>query len=354
MRRVALVLWLWCAVAGAQEDPAPAEATWTVHDFAFRGGERLPELKLHYFTLGTARRDAAGRAGNAVLLLHGTGSSAARFLTAGFLGALFLPGQPLDAKKYFLILPDAIGHGDSSKPSDGLHAKFPAYDYDDIVAAQYRLVREHLGIDHLRLVLGVEMGGMQTWLWGERYPGFMDALMPLGCAPAPVTGRQRIYRDMVIDAIESDPEWKGGEYGPAPRGVVAAEFLMFLMNQGALQLEHWAPSGGVADAQFQAWRRRAPHADDANDLLYAFHASKSYDPGPDLGRIRAAVAAVNFADDALNPPELGIVERAMRQVAKGRHILIPASAETRGAATAMRARVWREYVEELLRATATP
>lgn len=352
MKHAALILCLWCAVLGAQQDPTPEEGNWVVRDFAFRGGQRLPELNLHYFTLGKPERDAAGRVRNAVLLLHGTGSSAARFLTAGFLGALFLPGQPLDAAKYFLILPDAIGHGESSKPSDGLHAKFPAYDYDDLVTAQYRLVREHLGIDHLRLVLGMEMGGMQTWLWGERYPDFMDALMPLGCAPAQITGRQRIYRDMVIDAIESDPDWKGGEYGAPPRGVVTAEFLLFLMNQGALQLEHWAPAGDVADAQFQAWRRRALHADDANDLLYAFHASKSYDPAPSLEKIRAQVLAVNFADDALNPPELGIVERGVRRIAKARYVLIPASAETRGAATGMRARVWRGYVEELLRATA--
>ena len=343
-----LLLGVCCTALWAQQDPVPTEADWVVHDFAFRSGQRLPELRLHYRTLGEPERDAGGRVRNAVLLLHGTGSSSAPFLTAGFLGSLFLPGQVLDAGKYYLILPDAIGHGDSSKPSDGLHARFPAYDYQDMVLAQYRLVHEHLGIDHLRLVLGVEMGGMQAWLWGERYPDFMDALMPLASAPAQIAGRQRIFRDMVIDAIESDPEWNHGEYTSPPRGLVAAEFTIFLMTQSALQLERLAPTGDIADAQFQAWRRRAPRMADANDLLYQYHASKNYDPGPLLEKIRAPLLAVNFGDDELNPPGLGIVEREIRRVEKGRYILIPASAETRGTATGMRARVWRGYLEELL------
>src|SRR6185295_7850209 len=200
MRR-ALLLCACCTALWGQQDPVPTEADWIVRDFTFRSGERLPELKLHYLTIGTPRRDASGRVNNAVLLLHATGSSSAPFQTSGFLGALFLPGQPLDAQKYFLILPDAIGHGDSSKPSDGLHAKFPAYDYDDMVRAQYRLVREGLGVDHLRLVVGIGMGGMHTWVWGETYPDFMDALMPLGSAPVQIAGRNRIFRQMVIDSI---------------------------------------------------------------------------------------------------------------------------------------------------------
>lgn len=347
--RCALLLGIWCATLCAQQDPIPTEADWVVRDFAFRSGERLPELKLHYLTLGTPQRDAAGRVRNAVLLLHGTGSSSAPFLTAGFLGTLFLPGQPLDAQKYFLILPDAIGHGDSSKPSDGLHAKFPTYDYDDMVLAQYRLVTEHLGIDHLRLVLGTEMGGMQAWLWGERYPDFVDALMPIASTPAAISGRHRIYRDMVIDAIQTDPAWNGGEYAAPPRGLLSAQFAIYLMTQSARQMEHSAPTPDIADAQFQAWRRRALRLADANDLLYQFHASKSYDPGPSLDKIRARLFAVNFADDELNPPELGIAEREIKRVPHGRYILIPSSPETRGTSTGMRARVWRSYLEELLK-----
>jgi homoserine O-acetyltransferase/O-succinyltransferase len=342
--RLALLLGLCCAALHGQQDPLPTEADWVVRDFAFRSGQHLPELKLHYLTLGTPLRDAAGHVNNAVLLLHATNSSSAPFLASGYLGALFLPGQELDAQKYFLILPDAIGHGDSSKPSDGLHAKFPAYDYEDMVLAQYRLVREHLGIDHLRLVLGSEMGGMQTWLWGARYPEFMDALMPLGCTPAPISGRQRVYRDMVIDAIQTDPEWKGGEYTAPPRGLLAAQFLMYLMTQSAGHMERSLPTPDIADAQFQAWRRRALRLTDANDLLYQFHASKDYDPHID--KIQAKVLAVNFADDELNPPEAVIAPERARN---GRFVLIPASEETRGAATGLRARVWREYVAELLR-----
>jgi homoserine O-acetyltransferase len=346
--RSALVLGLWCVSAWGQ-DPVPNEGEWVVRDFAFRSGQRLAELKLHYLTIGKPERDSAGRVKNAVLLLHGTGSSSAPFLTSGFLGTLFLPGQLLDAQKYFLILPDAIGHGDSSKPSDGLHAKFPAYDYDDMVTAQYRLVREQLGVDHLRLVLGVEMGGMQAWLWGERYPEFVDALMPLGSSPAQIAGRHRIYRDMVIDAIQSDPAWNGGEYTAPPRGLLTAQFVMYLMTQGPIQMQKTAPTGDIADAQFQTWRRRALRLADANDLLYQFSASKTYDASPGLEKIRARVLAVNFADDELNPPELGVMEREIRRVAKGRYVLIPASEETRGSGTGLRARVWREYLGELLK-----
>ena len=345
--RFALLFGLWCGALQGQQDPVPTEADWVVRDFAFRSGQRLPELRLHYLTLGTLHRDAGGHVNNAVLLLHATNSSSAPFLASGYLGALFLPGQALDARKYFLILPDGIGHGDSSKPSDGLHAKFPAYDYEDMVLAQYRLVREHLGIDHLRLVLGGEMGGMQAWLWGARYPDFVDALMPLGCAPAPIAGRQRVYRDMVIDAIETDPAWNGGEYTAPPRGLLTAQFVMYLMTQSAGQMERLLPAPDIADAQFSAWRRRALRLTDANDLLYQFHASKNFDV--QVGGIKAKVLAVNFADDELTPPELGIVESRMRQVAHGRFVLIPASEETRGGATVLRARVWREYLAELLR-----
>lgn len=327
-------------LAFAQQEPVSTEADWLLRDFIFHTGERLPELRLHYLTMGTPQRDESGRVRNAVLLLHGTASSSAPFLTSGFLGALFLPGQPLDAQKYFLILPDCIGHGDSSKPSNGLHAKFPAYDYADLVEAQYRLVREHLRIDHLRLILGLEAGGMQAWLWGEQHPEFADALMPIGASPAAISGRQRVYRDMVIDAIESDPAWNGGEYTSPPRGLLTAQSVIYLMTQGAGYLQQLAPAPDIADAMFQSWRRRALRMADANDLLYQFHASKDYDPAPDLEKIRARVLSVNFADDELNPPETS--------VARGRQVWIPASKETRGSATALRARVWRDHVAELI------
>jgi homoserine O-acetyltransferase len=343
-----LVLMTACTRVWAQQDPQAVEADWSISNFAFNSGETLPELKLHYRTIGKPERDGSGHVRNAVLILHGTGSSSAPFLTPAFLGVLFLQGQPLDATKYFLILPDAIGHGDSSKPSDGLHAKFPAYDYGDMVRAQYRLMREHLGVDHLRLVIGVEMGGMQTWLWGERYPDFMDALLPLSSSPE-CAGRHRIYRDMVIDAIQTDPAWNGGEYMSPPRGLLTAQFLMYLMTQSAAQLHRFAPTADIADAQFQNWRRRAIRLADANDLLYQFNAGRNYNAMPDLEKIRAPLIAINAADDELNPPELNVLPQAIRRIPHGRYVLIPASEETRGTGTGMRARLWSSYLPALLK-----
>jgi homoserine O-acetyltransferase/O-succinyltransferase len=307
------------------------EGDWIARDFAFASGEKLGELRLHYITLGAPSR-------NAVLILHGTGGSSQPFLTGGFLGALFLAGQPLDASKYYIILPDAIGHGESSKPSDGLRAKFPNYDDDDIVRAQYLLVREGLGVNHLRLVMGTGAGGMHTWLWGEKYPNFMDALMPLASAPVPIAGRQRLFRDLVIDALRTDPS----------RGLITAGFIERLMTSSALQLHKAAPTSDVADAQFQTLKRRFLRAADSTDVLYQYESSRNYDPSKQLEKITAPLLAVNFADDEMNPPELGALEREIKRVAKGRYILIPASDETRGHATAMRARVWRDYVTELL------
>jgi len=332
-----------------QDEPQPSESNWVARNFTFGTGETLPELRLHYLTLGTPHRDAAGRISNAVLILHDTGSGAPPFLTGGFLGVLFLKGQPLDASKYYIILGEAIGHGESSKPSDGLHAKFPHYDDGDMVRAQYLLVHDGLKIEHLRLAIGIGMGGMQTWLWGERYAGFMDALMPLASAPVQIAGRHRIFRDMVVDAIRTDPNWKDGEYTAPPAGLLAAQFAQLLMTTSPRQLQQLMPSSDVADAQFQTLRKRFLRTVDANDMLYQYDASRSYNPGPDLERIGAPLYAVNSADDELNPPELGILEREIKRVAKGRYILIPASDETRGHATAMRARVWRDYLSELLR-----
>jgi len=342
MLRVALVSLL-ALVCRAQDDPQPLEADWVIRNFSFGTGESLAELRLHYMTLGTLRGD------NAVLILHDIGSSCRPFLTSGFLGVLFLKGQPLDASKYYIILPDAIGHGESSKPSDGLHARFPHYEDGDIIRAQYRLLREHLNVDHVRLVIGIGMGGMQTWLWGERFPEFMDALMPLASIPAQIAGRTRIFRDVVVDSIRSDPEWKAGEYTSPPRGLLAAQFAQFLMTTNPEQLQQLMPSSDVADAQYQALRKRFLRTVDANDMLYQYEASRNYDPGPDLEKIKTPLVAVNTADDELNPPESGILDREIKRVSKGRYILIPAGTETRGHATALRARLWSEYLHDLLR-----
>lgn len=344
-----LAVVCWVTAGWGQDEPAPFEADWVARNFAFRTGETLPEIRLHYITLGTPQRDSAGHIRNAVLILHDTGGSSRPFLTGGFLGVLFLQGQPLDATKYFIILPDAIGHGDSSKPSDGLHAKFPRYDDGDILRAQYLLVHDGLKVDHLRLVIGLGMGGMQTWLWGERYPDFMDALMPLAASPAQIAGRHRIFRDLVVDSIRTDPAWKDGEYASPPRGLVEAQFAQFLMTNGSGQLQQFLPTGDIADAQFQTLKKRFARTADANDMLYQYEASRNYDAEPDLEKIRAPLFAVNFADDELYPPELGILERDIKRVGKSRYILIPTSEETRGHSTASRARVWRDYLTELLR-----
>jgi homoserine O-acetyltransferase len=342
------LLCLLALACRAQDPPQPVEGNWIARNFSFGTGEKLAELRLHYITIGTPQRDGAGRIRNAVLILHDVGSSGQPFLSGGFLGVLFLKDQPLDATKYYVILPDAIGHGESSKPSDGLHARFPHYDYDDMVRAQYLLVHDGLQVDHLRLVLGTAMGGMHTWLWGEKYPDFMDALMPLASAPAQIAGRHRLFRDMVVDSIKTDPAWKEGDYTAPPRGLLAAQFAQFLMTTSPLQLQQYFPTSDVADAQFQILKKRFLRTADANDMLYQYDASRNYDPGPGLEKIEAPLCAVNFADDELNPPELGIPEREIRRVAKGRYVLIPASQETRGHATGLRARVWSPSLRELM------
>jgi homoserine O-acetyltransferase len=348
MRTCATFFLLALLPALAQTDPVTLEADWIAHDFKFASGESMPELRMHYVICGTPQRDALGRIRNAVLLLHDQGSSSQPFLSGGFLGTLFLDGQPLDAQKYFLIMPDAIGHGESSKPSDGMHAGFPHYEDADMVRMQYMLVREALHVDHLKLVLGAGMGGRQTWMWGETYPDFMDALMPLASAPAQIAGRERMFNDMVADAIRGDPAWNGGEYTSAPRGLLLAQYLQNLMLTSAAQAARVAPSSDVADAQFQTFKRRAPRITDANDMLYQYESSRNYDPGPGLPRIKAPVYAINFADDDLVAPGLDITNRAIARLQNSRYILVPASDETRGHATALRARVWRGYLDQLL------
>lgn len=344
--RILAVLLLAAACQAQQID-----ADWIARDFTFKSGEHLAELRLHYITLGTPARNAAGHVTNAVLIMHGTGGTGNAFLGAGFGGELFGTGQPLDAAKYFIILPDAIGHGKSSKPSDGLHARFPRYRYDDLVRADYLLIHDGLKIDHLRLVMGTSMGAMESWVWGEMYPGYMDALMPLASAPVAIAGRNRMFRAMIIDAIRGDPAWKDGEYtAPPAQGLIAAQYALWMMSSSPLQLHKTNPTRDKADIAVADLRKRALTVD-ANDMLYQFEASSDYDPSPMLEAIKAPLYAVNSADDEVNPPELGILEREIKRVPRGRYILIPTSDETRGHGTHSRAVVWKKYLVELLNVT---
>jgi homoserine O-acetyltransferase len=321
-------------------------------DFKFRDGETLPELRLHYATLGQPARDAAGHVTNAVLLLHGTGGSGAQFLQPQFAGELFGTGQLLDIAKYYIVLPDGIGHGKSSKPSDALHAKFPQYDYDDMVAAHHALL-EHLGVQHLRLILGTSMGCMHSFVWGETYPDFMDALMPLACQPVQIAGRNRIWRKMVMDAIRSDPEWKGGEYTAEPKeGLRTALDLLFIAGSAPLQMQRNYPTRDAADKSLDDYFASRLPGLDANDLLYQVNASRNYDPLPDLEKIRARMMYINSADDFINPPELGIAEREIKRVKNARFVLLPVSDATRGHGTHTWAAVWKQYLAELLSASA--
>jgi homoserine O-acetyltransferase len=351
---VRTLLPLFLAVIGwSQTDTPPypeqMESDFVAHNFAFKSGEKLPDLRLHYITIGKPARDASGHVTNAVLIMHGTGGSGRGFTGEGFGGELFRVGQPLDAAKYFIILPDAIGHGKSSKPSDGLHTRFPNYRYDDMVRASYLLVRDGLKIDHLRLVMGTSMGAMQTWIWGEMYANYMDALMPLASAPVEIVGRNRMFRAMILDAIRGDPAWKGGEYDAPPKqGLIAAQYALWMMTSSALQLHKIDPTREKADAAVEALQQRAL-ATDANDMLYQFEASTDYNPSPLLETIKAPLYAVNSADDEVNPPELGILDREIKRVRRGRYILIPTSDETRGHGTHSRAVVWKKYLVELLR-----
>jgi homoserine O-acetyltransferase len=337
----------------AQQPPAQGkiqEGDYVARDFHFRSGETLAELRLHYRTLGTPARDAQGRVTNAVLILHGTGGSGRQFLATQFAGVLFGPGQPLDASRTYLILPDGIGHGGSSKPSDGLHARFPQYDYDDMVAAHYRLVTEGLGVNHLRLVMGTSMGCMHSWVWGETYPDFMDALMPLACLPVQIAGRNRLWRKMVMDAIRNDPEWKGGDYTAQPRaGLRTALDLLLIAGSAPLLMQKDLPTRDAADRYLEDYFNSRSSALDANDLLYQVNASRNYDPSPQLGSIKAPVMYVNSADDFINPPELGIAEREIKKVKNGRFVLIPISSQTHGHGTHTWAAVWQQYLEELLK-----
>ncbi|HKV04427.1 MAG TPA: alpha/beta fold hydrolase [Candidatus Acidoferrales bacterium] len=329
--------------------PATTEGDYVARDFHFKSGETMPELRLHYTTLGTPARDAGGHTTNAVLILHGTGGSGRNFLTPIFADVLFGPGQLLDANRYFIILPDGIGHGKSSKPSDGLHARFPQYDYDDMVAAQHELVEKGLRVDHLRLVMGTSMGCMHTWVWAETYPDFMDALMPLACQTVAVAGRNRIWRKMVIDGIRDDPEWKNGEYTAEPRRALEISGdLLLIAGSAPLHLQDDLPTRDAADKYLENYRNRFTSGFDANNMLYAVSASRSYDPSAKLETIAAPVMWVNSADDFINPPELGIAEREIKRVRHGRFVLLPASEQTYGHGTHTHAAAYQEYLKELL------
>jgi homoserine O-acetyltransferase/O-succinyltransferase len=328
--------------------PAPVEGDYVIKGFRFASGETLPELRLHYRTYGTPDRDAQGVVRNAVLVMHGTGGSGANLTGRTFAGELFGPGQPLDAAKYYIILPDAIGHGRSSKPSDGLRAKFPRYGYADMVEAQYRLLTEGLGVNHLRLVTGTSMGGMHTWVWGARYPDFMDALLPLASLPDQISSRNRAWRRVVIDAIRNDPEWQRGNYTSQPQSLRTAAQMLWLVSSNPARRHAAAPTLAEADRQLDEYVANYLKTGDANNILYALEASHDYDPAPGLPKIKAPLVAINFADDIINPPDLGVLEANIKKVPKGRAITMPATEQTGGHGTHTMAAVWKHYLVELL------
>jgi homoserine O-acetyltransferase len=331
----------------------PVSGDFTLKDFAFTSGERLPELRLHYMTLGTAKRDAAGNITNAVLIMHGTTGSGQQFARKQFADVLYGPGQPLDLTRYYVILPDDIGHGGSSKPSDGLHARFPHYGYADMVEAEHALVVDGLKVLHLRLVMGTSMGCMHAWMWAEKWPAIMDAVMPLACLPQQIAGRNRQWRKMLIDGIQQDPDWQGGEYTKQPRAaLLGASHLLMLAGSAPIADQQRLPTRDAADKDVEAGETRFLSTYDANDLLYAVAASRDYDPSADLEKITAQVLFVNSADDFINPPELAVAEREIKRVKHGKLLLIPASASTRGHGTHTWAVFWQHDLKQLLDATA--
>jgi homoserine O-acetyltransferase/O-succinyltransferase len=351
MRNVAgaiAVLALSAFTLLAADYPPPAERDFVVRDFHFASGEVLPEVRIHYATLGAPRRDAKGVVRNAVLVLHGTGGSLHQFLSDRYAGVLFAPGGLLDASRYFIVIPDNIGHGKSSKPSDGLHAHFPHYDYSDMIELQHRLLVDGLGVNHLFLVTGTSMGGMHTWMWGEQWPDMMDALVPLASLPTQIAGRNRVWRKMMIDDIRSDPEWNGGEYKQQPRGLTAALHLLLLVGSAPLQWQKTMPARDAADKWLEEQVAARRKTTDANDLLYQIESSRNYDPSPQLERIAAPLLAINSADDFINPPELALMESLIKRVRAGRYVLLPITDATRGHGTHTLPAVWGSYLEQFL------
>lgn len=334
-------LALIAGAASAADFPQPKESDHVVKDFKFHTGEVMAELRLHWTTVGDPK-------GEPVVVLHGTTGSAASMLGAGFAGELFGPGKPLDATKYYIILPDAIGHGKSSKPSDGMRAKFPRYNYNDMVTAQYKVVAEALGVRHARLVMGNSMGGMHTWIWGIEYPDFMDVMVPMASQPTEMSSRNWMMRRLIIDSIRNDPEWKNGDYAEQPKAFKAANvFFGIATNGGTLWYQKNAPTRELADKMLDG-RLNAPFRADANDFLYQWDSSRDYNPAPGLEKIKATVLAINSADDERNPPETGIMERELKRIKNARLHLVPASEETRGHGTTGMAKFWKAQLHELL------
>jgi len=327
----------------------PNDNNFIVHNFKFTSGETMPELRLHYRTLGKPVRDAKGVTQNAVVIMHGTTGSGAQFIRPEFAGELFGAGQPLDTTKFFIVLPDGIGHGKSSKPSDGMHAKFPHYGYRDMVEAEYRLLTEGLGVNHARLVMGTSMGGMQTWLWGEIYPEFMDALMPLASLPTQISGRNRAWRRIVIDAIRNDAGWNGGDYKTQPPALRTAAEMLWFMSGNPIMRQKEAPTLTKTDEVLDKFVDDYVQAADANDVLYAVNASRDYYPGPNLEKIRVPLLAINSADDLINPPELGILETEIKRVPNGRAVVLPLSEKTRGHGSHTNAALWKDELVDLLK-----
>ena len=340
-----------CGASSATNNPPPVTGDFTIRDFHFQSGEVLPEMRIHYRTLGQPRRDTHGLVRNAVLILHGTTGSGGQFIRPESAGELFCKGQPLDAEKYYLILPDAIGHGQSSKPSDGLHARFPKYGYRDMIEVQYRLLNDGLKVNHLRLVMGTSMGGMHTWLWGELHPDYLDALLPLASLPTQISGRNRVWRRIIIDAIRDDPGWNKGDYNTQPNALKVALEVLYFMGNNPIERQKEAPTLKQADHVLDTYLDAALKTHDANDVLYALESSRDYDPGPELGKIQAPLLAINFGDDLINPPDLGILEREINRVPHGTALLIPAGPNTRGHGTHTLAAVWKDHLAELLKAT---
>jgi homoserine O-acetyltransferase len=333
------------SLAAMAADPVRKEGTWIARDFRFHTGEVMPELRLAYTTIGEPT-------GEPVLVLHGTTGSAASMLAPGFGGELFGSGQPLDASRYYIIIPDAVGHGKSSKPSDGLRARFPKYNYEDMVEAQYRLLKEGLGVRHLRLVIGNSMGGMHTWLWGAKYPDYVDVLVPMASQPTEMASRNWMLRRLLIDTVRSDPGYDGGNYTEQPRAMrMANVFFAIATSGGTLAYQKLAPTGAAAD-KFVDDRLALLFNADANDFIYQWESSRDYNASPGLERIEAALLAINSADDERNPPETGLMERELKRVKNARLYLIPASEETRGHGTTGMAKFWKQQVQELLQTAA--
>jgi homoserine O-acetyltransferase len=350
-RLVIFAVILLPRLAVGQETPkfSVTEGDFVAHDFKFRSGEQLAELRLHYRTLGKPARDAAGHVTNAVLLLHGTGGSGQQFLAPQFANELFGPGQPLDLTRFFIIAPDGIGHGHSSKPSDGMHARFPHYDYDDMVAAQHLLLTEGLAVDHLRLLFGTSMGCMHSFVWGETYPTFTDALMPMACLPVQIAGRNRVWREMLMDAIRNDPDWENGEYKEEPKQALrSAQDLLIIAGSAPVLMQKQLPTRDAADKFVADSVEPRIAILDANDLLYQVNASHNYDPSPRLEEITAPVMWINSADDFINPPELGIAEKQSARLKNGKFVLLPISEKTHGHGTHTWAVAWRDYLTQIL------